>query len=109
MYMFHANSKSKTRSKDPYQPLVAKTSIFSDTIRFSLPILLRNTPPPIKEKVSTHSYDGFKSYVKKYLINRYKEHCNIKNCYVCSEKLTINSIPRKCKFLGYLCPKSYME
>ena len=63
MYMFHANSKSKTRSKDPYQPLVAKTSIFSDTIRFSLPILLRNTPPPIKEKVSTHSYDGFKSYV----------------------------------------------
>ena len=72
--MFHANSNNRTRNKDPYQPLVAKSTVFSDTIRFSLPILLRNTPPSIKVKVSTHSYDGFKTYVKKVSLNRrYRE------------------------------------
>ncbi len=108
MYMFHANSKTKTRSKDPYQPLVAKTSIFSDTIRFSLPILLRNTPPSIKEKVSTHSYDGFKTYVKKVLLSRYREDCHIKKCYICTDRLNLKNIPQKCCFLKYICLKTYM-
>ncbi len=107
--MFHANSNNRTRNKDPYQPLVAKSTVFSDTIRFSLPILLRNTPPAIKVKVSTHSYDGFKTYVKKVLLGRYKENCTIKNCYICTDRLTIKSVPQKCCFLKYFCLKTYMS
>ena len=108
-YMFHANSNNRTRNKDPYQPLGAKSTVFSDTIRFSLPILLRNTPPAIKVKVSTHSYDGFKTYVKKVLLGRYKENCTIKNCYICTDRLTIKSVPQKCCFLKYFCLKTYMS
>ena len=48
-YTFTAN-KSSARSKDPVQNLVSRTKVFTETIRFSLPILLKNTPPAIKTK-----------------------------------------------------------
>ena len=76
-YMFSANRTNKTRNKDPYQQMVPKTVIFSDSIRFSLPILLRNTPPLIKSKAQTHSYNGYTQYIKKYMIEKYRETCII--------------------------------
>ena len=83
-YMFTANS-SVTRSKDPYQNLVPRTKVFSDTIRFSLPILLKNTPPLIKDKVNTHSLQGFMNYIKKYQISKYSETCTKISCYICNK------------------------
>jgi hypothetical protein len=84
MYMFLANSTS-TRSRDPYQPLVPRTVIFSNSIRFSLPTTLKNTPPLIKSKTQTHSFEGFKNYVKKYFIEKYPTHCTKSNCYICNK------------------------
>ncbi len=49
-YMFTANS-SVTRSKDPYQ-IWSLVLNFSDTIRFSLPILLKKKPHMIKNKMN---------------------------------------------------------
>ena len=72
-YMFTANANNRIRNKDPYQPLTAKTTVFSETIRFSLPHLLKSTPPNIKSKVITHSYNGFKKYVKTFFLSKYRE------------------------------------
>ena len=85
-YMFSANRTNKTRNKDTYQQMVPKTVIFSDSIRFSLPILLRNTPPLIKSKAQTHSYNGYTQYIKKYMIEKYRETCIIPRCYICARK-----------------------
>ena len=84
-YMFLEN-KNKTRSKDPYQQLVPKTAIFSESIRFRIPILLHNTPPLIKSKAQTHSYDGFNNYVKNHMIQTYNIECNKTHCYTCKTK-----------------------
>ena len=86
IYMFRANSKSRTRNQDPIQSLIAKTTTFSSTIRFSLPILLKNTSPLIKAKAATHSYEGFKKYVKKFLLDRYQDTCKKAECYVCRKR-----------------------
>ncbi len=84
MYMFTVNSTS-TRSKDPYQPLIPRTVNFSKSIRFSLPITLQNTPPLIKNKVQTHSFEGFNNYIKKALIAKYPKECIIDKCYICNK------------------------
>ena len=86
IYMFRANSKNRTRNQDPSQPLIAKTTIFSSTIRFSLPHLLGNTPPSIKKKAHTHSYNGFKNNVKKFLLDRYAEACTKSQCFTCRRR-----------------------
>jgi len=74
---------SRTRNTDPFPLLVPKTAIFSDSIRFSLPTLLKNTPPLVKNKVQTHSYKGYVIYAKKHLIRKYTCICLIKKCYIC--------------------------
>ena len=81
-YMFQAN-KSSTRSKDPFQQLIPKTVLFSESIRFSLPTLLKNTPPLIKNKTQTHSMWGFTNYAKQSMISKYATKCGNKKCYVC--------------------------
>ena len=83
-YMFTAN-KSSTRSKDPVQNLVSRTKVFSETIRFSLPILLNNTPPLIKNKAYTHTLNGFIQYAKKYQLASYETDCKKQGCYVCNK------------------------
>jgi hypothetical protein len=52
-------------------------------VRYQLPNLLNESVRNITEKVHTHSEQGFVIYVKKQLISRYKEHCNVVNCYIC--------------------------
>ena len=81
-YMFTANT-TVTRNRDPYQQLVPRTATFSESIRFSLPCLLKNTPPLIKNKVQTHSMDGFKNYTKNALLAKYSTECTMNNCYIC--------------------------
>ena len=106
-YMFHANSK-RTRSRDPYQQMIPKTALFSESIRFSLPTLLKNTPPAIKNKAQTHSLWGFTNYAKKQMISKYSIICTKKTCFICAEKLTLKSIPKNCTYLSFLCLRAYM-
>ncbi len=84
-YMFTAN-RTATRNKDPYQQPVPKTTLFSECIRFSLPTLLRNTPPLIKNKAQTHSFNGYTTYIKKYMLDKYESNCETPGCYVCGKK-----------------------
>ncbi|MGB1899487.1 MAG: reverse transcriptase family protein, partial [Candidatus Kariarchaeum pelagius] len=52
-------------------------------IRYSIPILINEAPPEIKDKFQTHSLDGFTRYLKVIYINNYKIDCTIHNCYIC--------------------------
>ena len=63
----------------------SKTATGSNCLRYTLPEVLLNIPMCIKEKVNTHSPQGFTNYVKQYFLNKYKEICNIENCYICNQ------------------------
>ena len=53
-------------------------------IRFNIPNLINNLPGNVKEKIQTHSIEGFSNYLELYLIGNYQEVCLIENCYICN-------------------------
>ena len=53
-------------------------------IRHEVIRVLNSTTELIKEKVYTHSYQGFSGYVKQSFIRKYQTSCNIVNCYICN-------------------------
>ena len=84
--MFSVSPPSHThftrRNKTPL-PIPARARS-KNYIRFYLPVLLQNLPPCIIDKLYTHSFSGFSSYVKIFYVNSYSDVCNIPNCYVCN-------------------------
>ena len=52
-------------------------------IRYTLVELINNTPMAITEKIFTHSFQGFNTYGKNLIINKYQLDCSINQCYVC--------------------------
>ena len=53
-------------------------------IRYSIPLLINESPPLIIGKFSTHSLTGFSSYTKHYYISKYNVTCIQPNCYICN-------------------------
>ena len=82
-YLFNGNAQNQNLLI-PIQNKIAHTVTFNETIRFQLPIVWQNTPPLIKDKAMTHSYDSFKKYAKKYIIERYMTECLNTNCKSCT-------------------------
>ena len=54
-------------------------------IRFSVPKTINDTPNNIKEKVNSHSLQGFSKYIKIMYLQKYSDTCNIHNCYICNK------------------------
>ena len=52
-------------------------------LRHNLPLLLNNLPDIVKEKLMSHSTQGFVNYVKQYFLQSYEVICTRQNCYVC--------------------------
>ena len=48
-------------------------------------LIINNTPHIVKDKVNTHSFQGFSLYVKQYLIRKYNTNCITRNCYICEQ------------------------
>ena len=67
----------------PRYPLPQRQTT-QNCIRYYVPSLINETPVNITEKINTHSYSGFSTYVKLFLIGKYTETCTIPNCYVCN-------------------------
>ena len=63
----------------------SKTVLGSKCIRYELPMLLHTTPPCIKDKVMSHSPQGYSNYIKTYILNEYTYQCRIPNCYICNQ------------------------
>jgi hypothetical protein len=54
-----------------------------NSITYRFPVINNNMPANYKEKIFTHSFFGFKFYIKRKLIESYSTVCTIENCYVC--------------------------
>ena len=53
-------------------------------ISYAVPEIVNQTSQNIIDKVSTHSYKGFTSYIKTMYLKEYKLFCNIPFCYICN-------------------------
>ena len=54
-----------------------------NAIKYRFPVMFNNMPPNIKDKIYTHSFQGFKLYIKKYFTQSYSTDCQLQNCYIC--------------------------
>jgi hypothetical protein len=73
-----------TRNARNFQFPQISHSFAKNCIRYRLPALYSTTPSSIIDKISTHSQQGFKKYVKIHFLNSYSSSCNARNCFVCS-------------------------
>ena len=53
-------------------------------LRNHIHIIINSVPKVIIEKVNTHSYNGFSSYVKNAFLSSYSLQCFIESCYICN-------------------------
>ena len=60
-----------------------KTISYDKCIRSDLPKVINETDKDIMDKIATHSYHGFAFYFKGVTIGKYKQNCQIQNCYAC--------------------------
>ncbi len=61
----------------------------SRCLRNNISDVLNHTPSIIKDKVCTHSLNGFAKYIKHSYVESYEMMCKIENCYICKR----NGIP----------------
>ena len=73
-----------TRTHGDLQMQFSKTSSCQNCVRFLLPRFINETDDAILSKVSTHSFPGFNTYVKGYIMNKYRTSCEVHNCYICN-------------------------
>ena len=82
---FEKRHNFNTRSDLILQPVYTRLTTLSRTLRVQIVKNVNNAPTQIVEKVYTHSYDGFCTYIKKYLVSLYPTECTESNCYVCNQ------------------------
>ena len=73
-----------TRTQGHLKVQYAKTASCQKCIRFVLPRLINETEDEIISKVSTHSFQGFNKYIKRYMLNNYSITCQLSSCYICN-------------------------
>ena len=85
---FIPNSKihnHNTRKITTLHTFKTKHEFAKKTLKYNLPCTINNTPHIVKDKVNTHSFQGFSLYVKQYLIRKYNTNCISRNCYICEQ------------------------
>ena len=73
------------QSNNYHLPLV-RHEFAKSTMPFKISDLFNKMEPLIKDKIYTHSFDGFKKYVKSEIIVNYSTICQIRNCYICNRE-----------------------
>ena len=84
--MFTKNSdvhSYNTRNADDLITPTHKHDFVKNSIRFRLPNTMNNAPDNFKNKINTHSCQGFTRYIKLQIIQDYKSTCDIPDCYRC--------------------------
>jgi len=77
------NNVYETRQIGHLRVPAVKHEFARNGIRYRLPLIYNNMPLNIREKIYTHSFQGFKFYVKNYFTQAYSTDCNNMNCFVC--------------------------
>ena len=63
---------------------LVKHEFAKKNLKYIIPKLICNTPISIKDKVYTHSLEGFNLFVKRYYLNNYIFTCDSPHtCYTC--------------------------
>jgi hypothetical protein len=84
-YLRHADIHNyNTRMANNLQCLPARHTFVNNSICYRIPDILNNCPISIKQKINTHSLNGFANYTKGYYIGKYEVECHIDNCYICN-------------------------
>lgn len=73
-----------TRQNCNYHIPAVRHTFAKNSMTFRFPKIFNNMSQNFKEKIFTHSFDGFKKYIKIKLIEKYEVNCNIRNCYICN-------------------------
>ncbi len=73
-----------TRIKNELHTFRAWHEFAKKCLRHNLPLIVNNIPDIVKDKLATHSLNGFAMYVKLNLLQTYNDACTITNCYICS-------------------------
>ena len=55
------------------------------SIRHSIFHTLNDAPELIRNKIDTHSFQGFSNYTKTFFLRKYSDQCQVTNCYVCKK------------------------
>lgn len=82
-FRFPHNSLHSTRQQFIIRLPAVSHDFAKYTISYKFPKTFNNIDKSIKEKIDTHSFDGFKKYVKNKMLAAYNLECNIANCYIC--------------------------
>jgi len=89
-YISQINSKLETkkhiydtRNDTIFRLPAVRHNFATHCISYTYPYILNNMPTNIKEKLKTHSIDGYKFYIKRKFIETYSGECVIPNCYSC--------------------------
>ncbi len=69
----------QTRLRNNFHVQTTQSSTAQNCIRYYISKLLSTLPTRVTEKIHTHRYTGFCSYVKKYFVDQYNDSCSIKN------------------------------
>jgi hypothetical protein len=56
-------------------------------IRYKITLIFNEMDETYKEKIYTHSFQGFKNYIKNKMIDSYDTECDLLNCYVCNQNV----------------------
>ena len=73
-----------TRKKKKIHIYGTKHTFAKQCLKYSLPNTINNTSQRVKDKLYTHSLQGFINYAKYHIIQNYKNTCTIIYCYTCT-------------------------
>ena len=72
-----------TRRNNWIRPIRTRTVFASYCLRHYLPRLINDLPELVINKIYTHSFEGYSTYVKKWIIGSYEIECKLSHCYIC--------------------------
>ena len=87
MFITNANIHNyNTRHAYEFRLPQSKHDFVKNSIRFRLPTIINDAPEYFKNKIQTHSLQGFTKYIKLRIIESYSSICHIPLCYICQNR-----------------------
>ena len=75
-----------TRNKHLLQIGVTRTKSAQKSLRYTVPKIVNETSYAITDKIFTHSFTGYSTYIKTCIWNKYNMNCEIIDCYICNNQ-----------------------
>lgn len=73
-----------SRRQNDYNIPRIKHEFARQSIRYKAAVTFNSMTTNFRVKIDTHSFIGFKHYIKRSMIDSYATDCHIENCYICN-------------------------